>query len=85
MSETEWRLLTTFSDNPSAQAFADALTADGIGVRLISDAPLLGQASAARIFVKAAQFHRAEGLMTLSSMSDEELTLLSLGGQPQNE
>ena len=85
MSETEWHLLTTFSDFPSAQAFADALIADGIGVRLISEAPLLGQASSARVFVESAQLRRAQWIMTEGSMSDEELTVLSMGEVPQND
>ena len=77
MSKPAWRYLTTFSDFPSAQAFADALTADGIGVRVISEASLLGQAVAARIFVESGQFRRAQWIMTQGAMSDEELILLS--------
>ena len=77
MDDPAWRYLTTFSDFPSAQAFADALVADGIGVRVISEAPLLGQASAARVFVESPQFRRAEWIMSQSAMSDEELALLS--------
>ncbi len=77
MSDTAWRYLTTFSDFPSAQAFADAFVADGIGVRLISEAPLLGQASPARVFVESAQYLRARWIMSQSAMSDEELTVLS--------
>ncbi len=84
MSELEWRYLTTFSDFPSAQAFADAMRADGINVRLISEAPLLGQASAARVFVEASQLHRAQWIMSQNAMSDEELTLLS-GQWPAND
>lgn len=80
VSDTAWRYLTTFSDFPSAQAFADAFRADGIGVRLISEAPLLGQASAARVFVESAQYHRAQWIMSQSAMSDEELALLSGDG-----
>jgi hypothetical protein len=77
VSEPGWRHLTTFSDFPSAQAFADALKADGIGVHLLSEAPLLGQASAARVFVESAQYTRARWIMSQSAVSDEELTLLS--------
>lgn len=77
VSETGWRYLTTFSDFPSAQAFADAFRADGIGVRLISEAPLLGQASPARVFVESTQYRRAQWIMSQSAVSDEELTLLS--------
>lgn len=84
MSEAEWRYLTTFSDSPSAQAFADAFIADGIHVRVISEAPLLGQAAPARVFVEASQFRRAQWIMSQSRMSDEELTLLS-GQWPAND
>ncbi len=72
-----WRYLTTFSDFPSAQAFADAFVAYGIGVRLLSEAPLLGQASPARVFVESTQYTRARWIMSQSAVSDEELTLLS--------
>jgi hypothetical protein len=84
VSEAKWRYLTPFSDFPSAQAFAEAFLADGIRVRLISEAPLLGQASAARVFVEAAQFHRAKWIMSQNAMSDEELALLS-GQWPAND
>ena len=77
--------MTTFSDYPSAQAFADALTADGVGVRVISEAPLLGQASPARVFVSSAQYRRAQWIMSQSAMSDDELTFLSTGQLPPNE
>jgi hypothetical protein len=84
VSEPEWRYLTSFSDFPSAQAFAEAFRADGINVRLISEAPLLGQASSARVFVEATQFQRARWIMSQNAMSDEELTLLS-GQWPAND
>ncbi len=77
MSEPAWRHLTTFSDFPSAQAFADAFLADGIRVQVISEAPLLGQASPARVFVESRQYRRAEWIMAQSQVSDEELALLS--------
>jgi len=77
VSEPDWRYLTTFSDFPSAQAFADAFRADGIGVRLVSEAPLLGQASPARVFVESTQYKRAQWIMSQSAISDEELTRLS--------
>ena len=84
LSQTQWRHLTTFSDFPSAQVFADALTADGIGVRVISEAPFLGQAAPARIFIPSEQFHRGQRFMS-ASLNDEELTRLSLEPQAEEE
>ncbi len=83
MSRIQWRYLTTFSDYPFAQVFADALTADGIGVRVISEALFLGQAAPARIFIPTEQFHRGRRLMADSAVSDEELTRLSLEPAPE--
>jgi hypothetical protein len=77
VSDPAWRHLTTFSDFPSAQAFADAFIADGIRVQVISEAPLLGQASPARVFVEATEYRRAQWIMSQSQVSDEELALLS--------
>jgi hypothetical protein len=77
VSEPAWRYLTTFSDFPSAQAFAAAFLADGIRVQVVSEAPLLGQASPGRIFVESTQYRRAQWIMAQSQVSDEELALLS--------
>ena len=56
MSESEWRLLTTLPDLPSAQSLAEILSAEGIPVRVSSDAGVLGQAAPSRLYVAAAQF-----------------------------
>ena len=77
MSETEWRLLTTLPDLPSAQSLAEILSAEGIAVRVSSDAGVLGQAAPSRLYVAAAQFHRAKYSMAQRQFSDEELATLS--------
>jgi hypothetical protein len=77
-----WRLLLTISDVPSAHAFADVLTADGIDVRVDSDASVLGQAAPCRIYVDAAQIRQARWALSQRSFSDEELTYLSTGEPP---
>jgi len=74
-----WQLLITLSDMPSGQAFADVLAADGVAVRLDSDASVLGQAAPCRIYVDAAQIRQARWALSQRSFSDEELTLLSTG------
>lgn len=83
--DAEWRYLVTFSDFPSAQAFADAFSADGIGVRVLSEAHLLGQASPARIFVETRQFQRARWILSQSEVTEEELTRLSTGQLPADD
>ena len=77
MSESEWRLLTTLPDLPSAQSLAEILGAEGIAVRVSSDAGVLGQAAPSRLYVAAAQFHRAKYSMAQRQFSDEELATLS--------
>jgi len=79
MSESEWRLLTTLPDLPSAQSLAQVLGAEGISVRVSSDAGVLGQAAPSRLYVTAAQFYRAKDSMAQRQFSDEELAVLSAG------
>jgi hypothetical protein len=82
MSESEWRLLTTLPDLPSAQSLAEILSAEGITVRVSSDAGVLGQAAPSRLYVTAAQFYRAKNSMAQRQFSDEELAVLSAGAPP---
>ena len=80
MSETEWRLLTTLTDLPSAQTLAEVLNTEGIPTRLTSDASVLGQAAPTRLYVDATQSYRARRfLLTQRQFSDEELELLATG------
>jgi hypothetical protein len=79
MSEPEWRLLATLPDVPSAQSLAEILVAEGLSVRVSSDAGVLGQAAPARLYVAAAQFYRAQDSMAQRQFSDEELAVLSAG------
>jgi hypothetical protein len=82
MSESEWRLLATLPDLPSAQSLAEILSAEGITVRVSSDAGVLGQAAPSRLYVAAAQFYRAKNSMAQRQFSDEELAVLSAGEPP---
>jgi hypothetical protein len=77
-----WQLLLTISDVPSAHALADVLAADGIDVRVDSDASVLGQAAPCRIYVDASQIRQARWALSQRSLSDEELTFLSTGELP---
>lgn len=77
-----WQLLITLSDVPSAQAFADVLAAEGIVVRVDSDASVLGQAAPCRVYVDSSQLRQARWALSQRSFSDEELTLLSTGELP---
>jgi hypothetical protein len=79
MAETEWRLLTTLPDLPSAQSLAEVLMDDGIVARVMSDASVLGQAAPSRIYVDATHLHRARWFMTERQFTDEELAYLATG------
>ena len=83
MSETEWCLLTTLTDLPSAQSLAEVLTAEGISARVTSDAGVLGQAAPSRIYVAATQYHRARLFMSQREFTEEELALLAGGNLPE--
>jgi hypothetical protein len=77
---TGWRLLTTAADAPTAAMLAGLLEAGGVRVRIASDAVVLGQAAPARLYVEAAELHRAESLLAAAgSVSDEELARLAGG------
>jgi hypothetical protein len=79
VSATEWRLLTTLPDLPSAQSLAQVLMDDGIVARVMSDAGVLGQAAPSRIYVDATHLHRARGFMAERQFTDEELAYLATG------
>jgi hypothetical protein len=80
MSATvHWQLLTTLSDVPSALVLAHALETDRVGVRVVSDATVLGQATPCRIYIDAAHIHRARWSLAQRDFSEEELTGLSTG------
>ena len=83
MSETEWRLLSTLPDLPSAQSLAEVLSAEGMPARVMSDAGVLGQAAPSRIYVDATELHRARLFMSQHQFTDEELALLSRGEPPE--
>ena len=85
MARPEWRLLTTLPDLPSAQSLAQILSAEGIAVRVSSDAGVLGQAAPSRLYVGATQFHRAKLEMAQRQFTDEELAVLSAGQPPADE
>ena len=78
VSATEWRLLTTLPDLPSAQSLAEVLMDDGIVARVMSDASVLGQAAPSRIYVDATHLVRARWFMT-QQFTDEELAYLATG------
>lgn len=77
MSAPAWRLLTTLPDLPSAQSLAQILGAEGIAVRVMSDAGVLGQAAPSRIYVDALQYARAQHSLAQRRFTDEELEQLA--------
>jgi hypothetical protein len=80
MSETQWRLLTTLPDLPSAQSLAEIMIGDGIAARVMSDASVLGQAAPSRIYVDATHLHRARSFIAQQGQfTDEELAALAVG------
>jgi hypothetical protein len=87
MFESEWRLLTTLPDLPSAQSLAQILSGEGLSVQVRSEASVLGQAAPSRLYVAAAQLQRAQASLAQRQLTDEELTQLAgaappVGGEP---
>lgn len=75
----QWQLLTTLSDAPSAEALSGVLRAEGINVRVASEAHMLGQAVPCRIFVDATQSAQARWTLSQRSLSEQELLALAIG------
>jgi hypothetical protein len=79
MSLPRWRLLTTLTDLPTAQSLAQVLQSEGITLRVMSDAGVLGQAAPSRIYVEPQHYVRARHSLAQRSLSDEELESLAGG------
>ena len=77
MTRRRWQLLTTLFDMPSAATLADVLTAEGIDVRVVSEAHLFGQAAPCRVFVAEEQLRQARWTLSQRQFSDEELAQLA--------
>lgn len=77
-----WQLLTTLSDAPSAEALASVLRAEGIAVRVASEAYMLGQAVPCRLLVDAAQIAQARWALSQHALTEEELLSLATGKVP---
>lgn len=78
----QWKLLTCLWDVPSARVLTDMLASEGITTRVVTDAVVMGQAAPCRIFVDAAQAHRARQLLSREPLSEPELTFLATGELP---
>lgn len=79
MSQVTWQVLTTAPNPPAARVLADALLAQGVFCRVVTDSTLLGQAMPCRIMVDATLLHRAQWLMKQGEFTDEELSFLATG------
>ena len=79
MSDIQWQQLKVFSDVPSAHAMAARLKAEGLTVRIVSDAVVLGQAAPSRLMIDRLQWRRAQLLLAENTFSDGELLFLSTG------
>jgi Putative prokaryotic signal transducing protein len=80
MTPSAWRLLLTLTDLPTAQSLAEVLAGEGIAVRVMSDAGVLGQAAPSRIYVDAQQYASARHSLAQRRLSDEELESLAGDG-----
>ena len=85
MSKSEWALLTSLPDAPSAQALVDALFAYGVAARIESEPALLGEARNCNVLVKAMLLHRARWFLAQGQISDAELEFLATGCLPSEE
>ena len=79
MPRVKWQLLTTLSDAPSAEALATVLLAEGINVRIASEAHMLGQAMPCRILVDVSQLVQARWTLSQRQFSEQELLFMATG------
>lgn len=80
MAEVKWTLLTTISDAPSAEALARVLAAEGITLRVVSEAHLFGQAAPCQILVDSTQSYQAQWTLSQRKFTDEELLIMATDG-----
>ena len=80
--ESEWRLLTTLPDLPSAHSLAEALGQAGIPARVSSDAGVLGQAAPSRLYVSSQEFERAREYLAQGARAAEEADPCGEGPPP---
>lgn len=85
MSESEWRLLACLSDVPSAAVLAEILSSEQVQVRILTEAALMGQAAPCRVFVAAAQAHRAQWILAQRALTEAELIFLATGELTEEE
>ncbi|HUA88872.1 MAG TPA: hypothetical protein VL994_12945 [Steroidobacteraceae bacterium] len=71
MTGTEWQLLTTLTDLPSAQSLAQALIDAGMDARVSSDAGVLGQAAPSRIYVSRGDYRQAREFLGAGESAPE--------------
>ena len=66
MFDSDWKLLMTLPDLPTARSLAAVLTAAGMEARVSSDAGVLGQATPSRIYVESARLEQARAFLAAS-------------------
>jgi hypothetical protein len=76
---SNWEVIASLSDLPSAHALAMHLEAEGVLALVTSDTQLLGEARACDVRVPSDVAHRARWLLSQSQCTDEELRYLATG------
>lgn len=79
MSQSEWQLLITAPNVPSARALATSLSAQGVSARVVPESTLMGEALPCRIMVAATSMERARELIAQGPFSEQELAFLATG------
>jgi hypothetical protein len=78
-SNSDWDVVATFPDVPSAHVLAVLLRAEGVPAELVSDTSLLGEARRCEVRVPSELVRRARWLMSQAQFTDAELTFLATG------
>jgi hypothetical protein len=85
MSQSDWALLTSLPDAPSAQSLVDALFAYGVAARVESEPALLGEVRNCNVLVQVKLLHRARWFLAQGQISDAELEFLATGKLPSED
>ena len=83
MSGTRPKVVATFYDIVSAEAFAQRLRAEGVPAELRCDTPLLGAARLCEVLVPSELVHRTRWLLAQAELSDSELTEYACEALPE--
>jgi hypothetical protein len=82
VSEDSWSVVARFPDSLSAEPLAGLLQSEGLACQIVRNETLPGLVTDVAVLVPTTMLHRAQGILSQSRVSDEELSYLATGELP---